>query len=189
MSGSKRFQTKRFQNESFPNKAFPEETFTNEAFADETFPNETFPNETFPNEKFPNETFPNETFPNETFPNETFPDDTFAHAVRASAIRGRLDVLANVCRKPLAQIFCQFDSKLEAADEGSGDVKYHLGMSHSHHNRSTDRDIRLAVVANPSHLEAVDPVVQGKTKAEQYYRGDADGKKVRAGRGGGGERG
>ena len=41
--------------------------------------------------------------------------------------RGRLDVLANVCRKPLEQIFCQFDSKLEAADEGSGDVKYHLG--------------------------------------------------------------
>ena len=65
-------------------------------------------------------------------------------------------------------------------------MKYHLGMSHSHHNRSTDRDIRLAVVANPSHLEAVDPVVQGKTKAEQYYRGDADGKKVRAGRGRGG---
>ena len=42
-------------------------------------------------------------------------------------LRGRLDVLANVCRKPLEQIFCQFDSKLEAADEGSGDVKYHLG--------------------------------------------------------------
>ena len=44
--------------------------------------------------------------------------------------RGRLNVLANVCRKPLEQILCQFDSKLEAADEGSGDVKYHLGMSH-----------------------------------------------------------
>ena len=94
--------------------------------------------------------------------------------------RGRLDVLANVCRKPLEQIFCQFDSKLEAADEGSGDVKYHLGMSHERINRVTNKNIRLAVVANPSHLEAVDPVVQGKTKAEQYYRGDHDGKKVRA---------
>lgn len=91
--------------------------------------------------------------------------------------RGRLDVLANVCRKPLDKIFCQFDPKLEAADEGSGDVKYHLGMSHNRLNRTTNREIRLAVVANPSHLEAVDPVVQGKTKAEQYYNGDVDGKK------------
>jgi len=92
--------------------------------------------------------------------------------------RGRLNVLANVCRKPLDQIFCQFDSKLEASDEGSGDVKYHLGMSHERINRATDKKVKLAVVANPSHLEAVDPVVQGKTKAEQYYRGDNDGKQV-----------
>lgn len=92
--------------------------------------------------------------------------------------RGRLNVLANVCRKPLDQIFCQFDSKLEASDEGSGDVKYHLGMSHERLNRVTDKMVKLAVVANPSHLEAVDPVVQGKTKAEQYYRGDTDGKQV-----------
>lgn len=92
--------------------------------------------------------------------------------------RGRLNVLANVCRKPLEHIFCQFDSKLEAADEGSGDVKYHLGMSHERINRTTNKNIRLAVVANPSHLEAVDPIVQGKTKAEQYYRGDTEGQKV-----------
>ncbi|KAK7112604.1 2-oxoglutarate dehydrogenase complex component E1-like isoform X1 [Littorina saxatilis] len=92
--------------------------------------------------------------------------------------RGRLNVLANVCRKPLEKIICQFDSKLEAADEGSGDVKYHLGMSHERLNRVTNKNIRLAVVANPSHLEAVDPVAQGKTKAEQFYRGDNDGKKA-----------
>ncbi|XP_076462504.1 2-oxoglutarate dehydrogenase complex component E1-like isoform X1 [Babylonia areolata] len=92
--------------------------------------------------------------------------------------RGRLNVLANVCRKPLEKIICQFDSKLEAADEGSGDVKYHLGMSHERLNRVTNKNIRLAVVANPSHLEAVDPVVQGKVKAEQFYRGDAEGKNV-----------
>lgn len=92
--------------------------------------------------------------------------------------RGRLDVLANVCRKPLEQLFCQFDPKLEAADEGSGDVKYHLGMSHVRLNHTTNKNIQLAVVANPSHLEAVDPVVQGKTRAEQYYRGDSEGKKV-----------
>lgn len=92
--------------------------------------------------------------------------------------RGRLNVLANVCRKPLEQIFTQFDPTLEAADEGSGDVKYHLGMSHEVLNHYTNKIIRLAVCANPSHLEAVDPVVQGKTRAEQFYRGDTDGKKV-----------
>ncbi|KAG9275373.1 2-oxoglutarate dehydrogenase-like, mitochondrial [Astyanax mexicanus] len=92
--------------------------------------------------------------------------------------RGRLNVLANVVRKDLDQIFCQFDPKLEAADEGSGDVKYHLGMYHERINRETDKDITLSLMANPSHLEAVDPVVQGKTKAEQFYRGDTEGKKV-----------
>ena len=51
-------------------------------------------------------------------------------------------------------------------------------MSHERLNRTTNRNVKLAVVANPSHLEAVDPVVQGKTKAEQYYRGDKEGKKV-----------
>jgi len=87
-------------------------------------------------------------------------------------------VLANVCRKPLEHIFCQFDSTLGASDEGSGDVKYHLGTSLERVNRETNRMMRLSVVANPSHLEACDPVVQGKTKAEQYYRGDTHGKKV-----------
>nr|CAD7439448.1 unnamed protein product [Timema bartmani] len=91
--------------------------------------------------------------------------------------RGRLNVLANVCRKPLEQIFTQF-AALESADDGSGDVKYHLGTYIERLNRVTNKNIRLAVVANPSHLEAVDPVVQGKTRAEQFYRGDGEGKKV-----------
>uniref|UniRef100_A0A5K3FXF4 2-oxoglutarate dehydrogenase, mitochondrial n=2 Tax=Mesocestoides corti TaxID=53468 RepID=A0A5K3FXF4_MESCO len=92
--------------------------------------------------------------------------------------RGRLNVLANVCRKPLSDIFCQFDSSLKAADEGSGDVKYHLGMSHRRINRKTGKEFNIAVCANPSHLEAVDPVVQGKTRAEQFYRNDTEGKQV-----------
>ncbi|KAA8579206.1 hypothetical protein FQN60_000028, partial [Etheostoma spectabile] len=92
--------------------------------------------------------------------------------------RGRLNVLANVIRKELDQIFCQFDSKLEAADEGSGDVKYHLGMYHKRMNRVSDREITMSLMANPSHLEAVDPVVQGKTKAEQFYCGDTEGKRA-----------
>ncbi|XP_060764340.1 2-oxoglutarate dehydrogenase complex component E1 isoform X4 [Neoarius graeffei] len=92
--------------------------------------------------------------------------------------RGRLNVLANVIHKELEQIFCQFDSKLEAADEGSGDVKYHLGTYHRWTNHVTDRNITLSLVANPSHLEAVNPVVQGKTKAEQFYCGDTEGNRV-----------
>ncbi|XP_059615722.1 2-oxoglutarate dehydrogenase complex component E1 isoform X4 [Phlebotomus argentipes] len=91
--------------------------------------------------------------------------------------RGRLNVLANVCRKPLHQILTQF-AGLEAADDGSGDVKYHLGTYIERLNRVTNKNIRLAVVANPSHLECVNPVVQGKTRAEQFYRGDGEGKKV-----------
>ena len=90
-----------------------------------------------------------------------------------------MNVLANVCRKDLTKIFSQFDSKLEADDEGSGDVKYHLGMCVTRLNRVTNKQIKVAVVANPSHLEAVDPVAQGKTKGEQFYRGDTEGKKVR----------
>jgi len=95
--------------------------------------------------------------------------------------RGRLNVLANVCRKPLEQILTQF-AGLEAADaEGqSGDVKYHLGTYIERLNRATNKNIRLSVVANPSHLEAVNPIVEGKVKAEQFYRGDAEGKKVMA---------
>ena len=88
-------------------------------------------------------------------------------------------MLANVCRKPLEHIFCQFDPDLESSSaEGSSDVKYHLGTSLERVNRATNRHIRLSVVANPSHLEAVGPVVQGKTKAEQYYRGDSGSKQV-----------
>ena len=57
-------------------------------------------------------------------------------------------------------------------------MKYHLGTYIERLNRVTNKNIRLAVVANPSHLEACDPVVQGKTRAEQFYRGDGEGKKV-----------
>ncbi|XP_032868746.1 2-oxoglutarate dehydrogenase-like, mitochondrial isoform X2 [Amblyraja radiata] len=92
--------------------------------------------------------------------------------------RGRLNVLANVIRKDLEQLFCQFDPKLEASEEGSGDVKYHLGVYQERVNRTTNKHIIMSLMANPSHLEAVNPVVQGKTKAEQFYRGDTTGQKV-----------
>lgn len=92
--------------------------------------------------------------------------------------RGRLNVLANVTRKPLEEIFCEFDSKLAPSEEGSGDVKYHLGTTTERINRVTNSKIKLSVVANPSHLEAVNPVVQGKAKSEQFYRDDKRGDKV-----------
>uniref|UniRef100_A0AAF5PIJ3 2-oxoglutarate dehydrogenase, mitochondrial n=3 Tax=Wuchereria bancrofti TaxID=6293 RepID=A0AAF5PIJ3_WUCBA len=88
--------------------------------------------------------------------------------------RGRLNMLANVCRQPLSVILSQF-STLEPADEGSGDVKYHLGISLERLNRVSGRKIKIAVVANPSHLEAVDPIVLGKVRAESFYNGDENG--------------
>lgn len=93
--------------------------------------------------------------------------------------RGRLNVLANIIRKDLDQIFCQFDPKLEPTDIGqAGDVKYHLGMSHETINHASKELINVSLCANPSHLEAVDPIVIGKCKAEQFYRNDDEGKTV-----------
>ena len=97
--------------------------------------------------------------------------------VMGIAHRGRLNIIANVCEKPMEQMFAQFKS-LALADEGSGDVKYHLGLSHEFINQVSGRPIRLSLCANPSHLEAVNPVVQGKTRAQQFYRDDATGEKV-----------
>ncbi|KAH7857538.1 hypothetical protein Vadar_013787 [Vaccinium darrowii] len=90
--------------------------------------------------------------------------------------RGRLNVLGNVVRKPLRQIFSEFSSGTRPDDEvglytGTGDVKYHLGTSYDRPIRG-GRRIHLSLVANPSHLEAVDPVVVGKTRAKQYYSHD-----------------
>lgn len=92
--------------------------------------------------------------------------------------RGRLNVLGNVVRKPLRQIFSEFSGGIKPSDEvglytGTGDVKYHLGTSYDRPTRGGKR-IHLSLVANPSHLEAVDPVVVGKTRAKQYYSNDAD---------------
>ncbi|QCE12862.1 2-oxoglutarate dehydrogenase, mitochondrial-like [Vigna unguiculata] len=94
------------------------------------------------------------------------------------AHRGRLNVLGNVVRKPLRQIFCEFSGGLQPEGEvglytGTGDVKYHLGTSYDRPTRGGKR-IHLSLVANPSHLEAVNPVVVGKTRAKQYYSNDLD---------------
>mmetsp|Transcript_33214 Transcript_33214/g.53481 ORF Transcript_33214/g.53481 Transcript_33214/m.53481 type:complete len:976 (+) Transcript_33214:304-3231(+) len=101
--------------------------------------------------------------------------------------RGRLNVIANVVRKDLFKIFLQFkglnvDSeqvfKMLQEDYGiSGDVKYHLGMTYQR-EYPDGRKVELSLAANPSHLEAVDPIVVGKSRAKQYYHGDEDGKKT-----------
>ena len=85
--------------------------------------------------------------------------------------RGRLNVLSNVVRKPNESIFSEFSGSTEAADEGSGDVKYHLGMNFERPTPSGKR-VQLSLVANPSHLEAEDPVVLGKTRAIQHFNND-----------------
>ncbi|XP_070070536.1 2-oxoglutarate dehydrogenase-like, mitochondrial isoform X2 [Drosophila takahashii] len=93
------------------------------------------------------------------------------------AHRGRLNVLANICRKSIADILSQFHG-LKASDSGSGDVKYHLGVFQERLNRQTNRMVRITVVANPSHLEHVNPVLLGKARAEMFQRGDTNGSKV-----------
>ena len=95
--------------------------------------------------------------------------------------RGRLNVLANVMRKPMPLIFSEFQGthydsrefmKKEAGVFGlAGDVKYHLGSSMDR-TYPDGRRIHLSLVANPSHLECVNPVVVGKARAKQYYCGN-----------------
>ena len=94
------------------------------------------------------------------------------------AHRGRLNILSNVMGKPYRAIFHEFaGGATNPADVGgSGDVKYHLGTS-------SDREfdgikVHLSLLPNPSHLEAVDPVVLGKTRAVQTIKGDRQGDKV-----------
>ena len=86
--------------------------------------------------------------------------------------RGRLNVLANVMQKPFRAIFHEFAGGSANPDDvgGSGDVKYHLGTST---DRSFDGiNVHLSLAPNPSHLEAVDPVVLGKVRAQQTLRCD-----------------
>ena len=92
--------------------------------------------------------------------------------------RGRLSVLANVMAKPYRAIFNEFQGgSFKPTDvEGSGDVKYHLGASS---DREFDENkVHLSLTANPSHLEAVNPVVLGKVRAKQFQKGDTKRTKV-----------
>ncbi|MDP9225344.1 MAG: multifunctional oxoglutarate decarboxylase/oxoglutarate dehydrogenase thiamine pyrophosphate-binding subunit/dihydrolipoyllysine-residue succinyltransferase subunit, partial [Actinomycetota bacterium] len=85
--------------------------------------------------------------------------------------RGRLNVLANIVGKPLKEIFKEFEGSIDPRSvQGSGDVKYHLGMTGRFKSRDgTEAGVVLA--SNPSHLEAVDPVVEGMARAKQDVLG------------------
>ena len=94
--------------------------------------------------------------------------------VLGMAHRGRLNVLANLVGKSYGQIFREFEGELDPnVPQGSGDVKYHLGATGKHVTRD-GHTIAVTLAANPSHLEAVDPVVEGMARAKQDRTGDAE---------------
>ncbi|WP_448855001.1 multifunctional oxoglutarate decarboxylase/oxoglutarate dehydrogenase thiamine pyrophosphate-binding subunit/dihydrolipoyllysine-residue succinyltransferase subunit [Corynebacterium camporealensis] len=82
--------------------------------------------------------------------------------------RGRLNVLFNIVGKPLSDLFGEFDGNFKGGQlGGSGDVKYHLGSEGEHIQMFGDGDIKITLTANPSHLEAVNPVMEGIARAKQ----------------------
>ncbi len=87
------------------------------------------------------------------------------------AHRGRLNVLANILDKPYALIFTEFEDTNPEAVGGDGDVKYHRGY-YSERTTSSGETIALSLASNPSHLEAVNPVVEGRVRAKQRRLGD-----------------
>jgi len=97
-------------------------------------------------------------------------DHDVREVVIGMAHRGRLNVLANVIGKPYTQILSEFEGNVDPKSAlGSGDVKYHLGAS-GKHTTATGKEIVVSVSPNPSHLEAVDPVVEGIVRAKQDRR-------------------
>lgn len=107
-------------------------------------------------------------------------------AVIGMAHRGRLNVLANVVGKPYEAIFGEFDDIDPRTFQGSGDVKYHMGAKGSHgyigkvfdSNKEESRTIRIELACNPSHLEAVNPIVEGIVRAKQDLAGDREREKI-----------
>ena len=92
-------------------------------------------------------------------------DDGVVESVIGMAHRGRLNVLANILGKSYEQIFREFEGDIDPSTrEGSGDVKYHLGADGTH-TTPDGKTLKLTLASNPSHLEAVDPIVEGMARA------------------------
>ncbi|MGC6509136.1 MAG: 2-oxoglutarate dehydrogenase E1 component [Myxococcota bacterium] len=89
------------------------------------------------------------------------------------AHRGRLNVLANILNKPIRYILDEFDDEASDEFEISGDVKYHLGYSSDYNCRNGEK-VRITLGFNPSHLEAVNPVIEGRCRARQDRFTSAD---------------
>ncbi|MEZ5965045.1 MAG: multifunctional oxoglutarate decarboxylase/oxoglutarate dehydrogenase thiamine pyrophosphate-binding subunit/dihydrolipoyllysine-residue succinyltransferase subunit [Planctomycetota bacterium] len=101
-------------------------------------------------------------------------DAGIERAVLGMAHRGRLNVLAHILGKSLQRIFSEFEGHIDPkTTQGSGDVKYHLGSSSSYTTMS-GKAIDVELASNPSHLEAVDPVVEGMARARQDQLGGDD---------------
>jgi len=109
---------------------------------------------------------------------EHCPDADIDEIVMGMAHRGRLNVLASILRKSFEFIFEEFsESFIPDTVEGDGDVKYHLGYE-AVLETTAGKKVEVRLAANPSHLEAVDPVVQGKTRARQRLRGDTERQRI-----------
>ncbi|HEX6074896.1 MAG TPA: multifunctional oxoglutarate decarboxylase/oxoglutarate dehydrogenase thiamine pyrophosphate-binding subunit/dihydrolipoyllysine-residue succinyltransferase subunit [Micromonosporaceae bacterium] len=95
-------------------------------------------------------------------------EDGLDEVVIGMAHRGRLNVLANIVGKPYEKIFSEFEGHMDPrSTQGSGDVKYHLGTTGKFTTPDGQHATTVSVVANPSHLEAVDPVLEGIVRAKQ----------------------
>ncbi|HEY1582983.1 MAG TPA: 2-oxoglutarate dehydrogenase E1 component [Chthoniobacterales bacterium] len=102
------------------------------------------------------------------------PDDGIEEICMGMAHRGRLNVLANFLQKSLEVVFTEFSTNfIPDLVAGDGDVKYHLGY-HTFRRLASGAEIEIRLAANPSHLEAVDPVVEGVARARQRIRGDTE---------------
>jgi 2-oxoglutarate dehydrogenase E1 component len=108
---------------------------------------------------------------------ETAGDMGVEEVVLGMAHRGRLNVLANILNKNVREIFAQFEDGDPRRYLGSGDVKYHLGYS-TDYRTSTNKAVHLTLAFNPSHLEWVNPVVEGRVRAKQDRRDDREGHRV-----------
>ncbi|MEY2602010.1 MAG: 2-oxoglutarate dehydrogenase component, partial [Verrucomicrobiota bacterium] len=102
------------------------------------------------------------------------PTDGIEEICMGMSHRGRLNVLANFLKKSLRVIFTEFsENYVPELVAGDGDVKYHLGY-HTVRKLSAGAQVEIRLSANPSHLEAVDPVVEGTARARQRIRGDTE---------------
>jgi len=108
---------------------------------------------------------------------EAAADHQVEEIVFGMAHRGRLNVLCGIMGKDVRELFAAFDDKHPEMHMGSGDVKYHLGYS-SDRATVSGRSVHLTMAVNPSHLEFVNPVVEGRTRAKQDRRGDRERRRV-----------